>query len=199
MSPLIYEPESTTQTESQQWIIISSQTIKPPTICQILPWSVKGFLTLHVIKSVLIKLPLSTITHLKTAVSTKISNSHHGLLKEENAAETFYGLIRRLAPKWRPTLEIFGGGFLDKHSSKNHKYYKLFSRNNVKISYSCRQNIGSVIQNHNTNLLKHPVASTAKECSFRQNSDCPLAAKCLSECLVYHAQVKRSDIDQTKS
>ena len=101
--------------------------------------------------------------------------------------------------KVKTNIGNFWGGFLDKHSSKNHKYYKLFSRNNVKISYSCRQNIGSVIQNHNTNLLKHPVASTAKECSFRQNSDCPLAAKCLSECLVYHAQVKRSDIDQTKS
>ena len=35
---------------------------------------------------------------LKTAVSTKISNSHHDLLKEVNEAEIFYGLIHRLAP-----------------------------------------------------------------------------------------------------
>ena len=35
---------------------------------------------------------------LKTAVSTKISNSHHNLLKEVNEAEIFYGLIHCLAP-----------------------------------------------------------------------------------------------------
>ena len=50
---------------------------------------------------------------------------------------------------------------LDKHFPKHHKYYKLFNRNNVKISYSCMQNMASVIQNHNTNLLKDPVVSTA--------------------------------------
>ena len=61
------------------------------------------------------------------------------------------------------------------------------------------QNMASVIQYHNTNLLKDLVASTTKECSCRQKSNCPLAEKCLSECLVYHAQVDRSDINQTKS
>ena len=51
----------------------------------------------HVIKSALIKLPLFTLTHLKTAVSAKILNSHHKLLKEKNAVETFYCPIHRLA------------------------------------------------------------------------------------------------------
>ena len=60
------------------------------------------------------------------------------------------------------------------------------------------QNMASVIQYHNTNLLKDLVASTTKECSCRQKSNCPLAEKCLSECLVYHAQVDRSDINQAK-
>ena len=88
---------------------------------------------------------------------------------------------------------------LEKHFPKHHKYYKLFEKNNVKISYSCIQNIASVIQNHSTNLLRDLVASTTKECSCRQKSNCPLAEKCLSECLVYHAQVDRSDINQAKS
>ena len=81
---------------------------------------------------------------------------------------------------------------LDRHFSKHHKYYKLFDRNNVKIRYSCMQNITSVIQNHNTNLLKDPVAPTAKECSCQQKSNYPLVEKCLYESLVYHAQVDRS-------
>ena len=61
------------------------------------------------------------------------------------------------------------------------------------------QNMAGIIQNHNTNLLKDPVASPEKTRSCRQKSTCPLAEKCLSECLVYHAQVYRSDINQTKS
>ena len=61
------------------------------------------------------------------------------------------------------------------------------------------QNMASVIQNHNTNLLKDPAATTANECTCRQKSNCPLAEKCLSECLVYHTQVDRSDINQTKN
>ena len=61
------------------------------------------------------------------------------------------------------------------------------------------QNMASVIQNRSTNLLKDPVVSIAKECSCRQKSNCPLTEKCLSECLVYHAQVSGSDINQTKS
>ena len=47
--------------------------------------------------------------------------------------------------------------------------------------------------------MKDPGASTAKECSFWKKSNCPLAEKCLSECLVYHEQVDRSDINQTKN
>ena len=54
------------------------------------------------------------------------------------------------------------------------------------------------IQNHNTNLSKDPTALTTKECNCQQNSNCPLAEKFLSECLVYHAQVDRSDINQIK-
>ena len=56
------------------------------------------------------------------------------------------------------------------------------------------QNKASVIQNHDTNLLKDPLASTAEEYSCRQKYNCPLAEKCLSQCLVYHAQVVISQI-----
>ena len=77
---------------------------------------------------------------------------------------------------------------LDNHLPKHHKHYKLFNWNKI-----------CVIQNHKTNLLKDLVASTAKECSCQQVSNCPIAEKCLSECLVYHAQVDRSNINQTKN
>ena len=83
---------------------------------------------------------------------------------------------------------------LNKHFPKHHKYYKLFNKNNVKISYSCMQNMASVTENHHSNFLKDPAAPTPKMCFCRQKSHSPLAEKFLSECLVYHAQVIHSFI-----
>ena len=90
------------------YIFTSNQTTDHLSPSKFLPWSVKEYLMFHVIKSALIKLPLTKITHLKTAVSTKISNSLHNLLlKEQGAAEIFYGLTCCLAPTWRPTLSKY--------------------------------------------------------------------------------------------
>ena len=100
MSPLIYEPESTSQTRKSTmnfYIFTGNGTINHLSPSKFLPRSVKKYLTIHVIKSALIKLVATRITHLKTVVSTKISYSHHNLLREENATETFYVLICCLA------------------------------------------------------------------------------------------------------
>ena len=51
--------------------------------------------------------------------------------------------------------------------------------------------MASVIQNHSNNLLKDLLAPTGKKCS------CPPAEKRSPECLVYHAQASRSDMNQT--
>ena len=37
---------------------------------------------------------------------------------------------------------------LDKHFGSNHKCHKILNRNNVKISYSCIDNIKNVISSH---------------------------------------------------
>ena len=111
VSPLIYELESTAHTgksaKENYYIFTSNQTTSHLSPSKFLPWLVKEYLIFHVIKSTLIKLPLTTIRHLKTVISTKLSNLHHELLKEENATETFYGLIRRLALTWRHWQNIF--------------------------------------------------------------------------------------------
>ena len=135
MSSLIYEPEITHNTGKSTmnyYIFTSNQTAHHLSPSKFLPWSVKEYLIFYVKKSALIKLPLTTITHLKAAVSTKISNSHHDLRKEENAAETFYGFIRRLASKVKTNIDKIFLWFLDKHFPKHHKYYKQFNRNSFK-------------------------------------------------------------------
>ena len=61
---------------------------------------------------------------------------------------------------------------LQKYFPWHHKYYKLFNKNNMKISYSCMPNMKSVIQNHNANLLsKYTTPVAARSCSCHQKSE----------------------------
>ena len=120
-----------------------------------LPQSVKEFLIFHVTKSALIKRPLISITHLRPADLTKITSRPPQRRKRSRHILLFISNVKiNISKICLP--------FLDKHFPKHRKYYKLFNRNNVKVSYSCIQNMTSVIQNHSTNLLKDPVAPIAK-------------------------------------
>ena len=42
---------------------------------------------------------------------------------------------------------------IQKHFPNNHKYHKIFNKNNVKISYSCMANIKSIINMHNKGVI----------------------------------------------
>ena len=44
---------------------------------------------------------------------------------------------------------------LDLHFPRNHIYCSIFNRNKIKVSYSCMQNIKSVINYHNMNALNN--------------------------------------------
>ena len=44
---------------------------------------------------------------------------------------------------------------LDKHFPKSHKLYKIFNRNNVKISYSSMPNFASIIDSHNKKIINN--------------------------------------------
>ena len=58
----------------------------------------------------------------------------------------------------------------------------------------------SVIQNHNANLpSKHNNPVTARSCSCRQKSECPLNNKCLSQSLVYKAEVSQTSSQITNT
>ena len=49
---------------------------------------------------------------------------------------------------------------VDKHFPPHHKYYKLFNRNNIKLSYSCMPNMNNVIRKHNSKIMKNPAPSS---------------------------------------
>ena len=42
---------------------------------------------------------------------------------------------------------------LDKHFGGNHKYHKIFNRNNAKISYNCIDNIKNIVNSHRKNII----------------------------------------------
>ena len=72
---------------------------------------------------------------------------------------------------------------------RHHRYHKLFNKNNVKLSYSCMPSMENIISNHNANLLKVPTPTAIKTCDCNVKRNCPLNGNCMSECVVYNANV----------
>ena len=78
---------------------------------------------------------------------------------------------------------------VNKHFPRNHKYYKLFNRNNIKLSYSCMTSMNNFIRKHNSKIIKGQAPSNIKSFNRRRKKDCPMDGNCLSECLIYKASV----------
>ena len=76
---------------------------------------------------------------------------------------------------------------IDKHFPRNHKFRKLFNRNNIKVSYGCMRNVGSIINSHNQKILGINQKLQLGECNCRVKTSCPLNGHCLTENLLYQA------------
>ena len=82
---------------------------------------------------------------------------------------------------------------VSKHFPKHHRLHKLFNRNNVKCSYSCMPNMGSIITAHNAKVLSTRANTTPRTCNCRRPAECPLNGKCLTQCIVYKATITATD------
>ena len=82
-----------------------------------------------------------------------------------------------------------------KHFPKHHKYHSLFNKNNVKVSYSCMENMGSIINKHNKKVLSNNNNHDKNEslCNCRSKEQCPLNNNCLSSSIIYNAQITTTD------
>ena len=79
---------------------------------------------------------------------------------------------------------------IDKHFPKHHKYYKIFNRHTIRLSYSCTQNMKAILSSHNKKLLNPPVNNVqAKTCSCKKNAVCPLNGVCLTPAIVYNGHL----------
>ena len=89
---------------------------------------------------------------------------------------------------------------LDKHFPKNHKLHKIFNRNNVKVSYSCMPNVSSIVNSHNQKILTaSKEENQTRKCNCKVKEKCPLQGECLSQCLVYRAQVTNDKDDNNSN
>ena len=85
----------------------------------------------------------------------------------------------------REFLNLFSTHFL-----KNHRYSKIFNKNNMKISYSCIDNLQTIIRKHNRKILKtSKTPSTENKCNCRKKNNCPLKHNCLTSSVIYNANV----------
>ena len=76
-----------------------------------------------------------------------------------------------------------------KHFTDKHKYYKIFNKNTLKISYSCTPNMKSIIAKHNKKVLSQPAIEDEEHCNCPNKDNCPLDGECTKGALVYHADV----------
>lgn len=77
---------------------------------------------------------------------------------------------------------------IKKHFPKNHKFHKLFNKNNIKVSYSCMPSIKSIINSHNKKILHtEPANNNQKTCNCQNKDNCPLNNQCLTKSIIYEA------------
>ena len=78
---------------------------------------------------------------------------------------------------------------IDKHFPQSNKFRKIFNRNNIKVSYSCMKNLGSIINAHNKKILEDKPVHQLGECNCRVKNDCPLKGHCLTNNVLYEATI----------
>ena len=90
---------------------------------------------------------------------------------ETNLAKTFLNLVK-------------------KHFPPSSRYHKIFNKNNVKVSYSCLENMETKIKKHNKSILYPNTNSECKaNCNCRCKEQCPVNGDCREKCVVYECTV----------
>ena len=89
---------------------------------------------------------------------------------------------------------------VSKHFPRNHPYRKIFNRNNVKVSYGCLPNMKSVITSHNKKITREDDENKRTcNCPRIVRDKCPMDGQCLSQKIVYNAEVSTDDGNSRKN
>ena len=83
---------------------------------------------------------------------------------------------------------------ISRHFPRHHKYHSLFNKNNVKVSYSCMDNMQSIINKHNKKVTSIDTKPNSQDqCNCRDKDQCPIDNKCLTSGVIYNARVTTDD------
>ena len=77
-------------------------------------------------------------------------NSHHTEQPQEQRKKQF-GLIHPTAWTYKQTSAKFLN-LVSKHFPKNHRFNKIFNKNNIKVSYGRTDNLQTIIKKHNRKI-----------------------------------------------
>ena len=76
---------------------------------------------------------------------------------------------------------------IDKHFPLQHKLHKIFNRNTLKVSYSCMNNVKSIITKHNTHIIRNSQSQNTEtdNCNCNNKNTCPLPKQCMTNNIIY--------------
>lgn len=88
---------------------------------------------------------------------------------------------------------------IEKHFPATNKLHKIFNRNTIKVSYSCMENMKSVVNKHNTRILnKNKENNKDNHCNCRSKETCPLPGNCMTPNVIYKAEVSQPESQENK-
>ena len=67
------------------------------------------------------------------------------------------------------------------------KQHKIFNLNTLKLSYQCTANVGNIIKQHDSKVLRKTNDNNNRKCNCRSKPNCPLKGEDLTQYLVYKA------------
>ena len=70
------------------------------------------------------------------------------------------------------------------HFQIDHRFYKIFNKNNLKLNFSCMSNMCSLIKQHNCKVIS--TRNLNRLCNFRYKDSCPVDGK---TCIIYKVEV----------
>ena len=92
-----------------------------------------------------------------------------------------------------PWTAVISFKLIKKHFTVNHRFYKIFNKNTIKLSYSCMPSVGSAIKQHNSKLL-NPTNTDALPCNCQDKTKCPVPNARRTKAVVYTAVVTAEDV-----
>lgn len=184
---------------------IHSESNHPPSIIKQLPISIESRLSKLSSNETIFKESLQPYQNAlnKSGFKHKLSyqniqnipNSHQKRKRKRN-------IIWFNPPYSRNVITKVGKIFLNlinKHFPEQHKYHKIFNKNNVKVSYSCMPNMKSIINMHNKKIINPPSTINQRTCNCINKVQCPLQEKCLHKNILYKANITtNNEINSTK-